>query len=128
MAGEERWGGGSGINSLWLAHLPRGIRPDYQDFRRSVNEPAEWTDPAEIRMRVALHFIKAKGKRPRMEKESLGGEGGKEGSNGVHVGPITSRPHEIHRPCSLTKARASTEHNKFQCFSPPPLFLLIIII
>lgn len=73
MAGEERWGGGSGINSLWLAHLPRGIRPDYQDFRRSVNEPAEWTDPAEIRMRVALHFIKAKGKRPRMEKESLGG-------------------------------------------------------
>lgn len=43
----------------------------------------------------------------------------------VHAGPIT--PREIHRPSSLTKARASTEHNKFQCFFPsPPPFIIII--
>lgn len=117
--------GGSGINSLWLAHLPRGIRPGLPRLS-SVNEPAEWTDPsAEICMRVALHFIKArKGKRPRMEKEILGGGGGegRKDPTVVHVGPITSRPHEIHRPSSLTKdARASTEHNKFQCFPLPSL-------
>lgn len=91
----------------------------------SVNEPAEWTDPSvEIRMRVALHFIKArKGKRPRMEKEILRGGEGRKDPTVVHVGPpITSRPHEIHRPSSLTKdARASTEHNKFQCFPLPSL-------
>ena len=28
-----------------------------------VNEPAEWTDLPEIRMHVALHFIKAEGGR-----------------------------------------------------------------
>lgn len=64
-----------------------------------------------------------------MEKETVGGggESGKEGSNGVHVGPITSRPREIHRPSSLTKAPPSIiNFNVF--FVPLPSFFPFIII
>lgn len=77
---EEGWNrGATGREEVELIlcgwHICRAeFARHYQDFRRSVNEPAEWTDPAEIRMRVALHFIKAEGGRE-WKKKLWEGEG-----------------------------------------------------
>ena len=68
-----------------------------------VNEPAEWTDLPEIRMHVALHFIKAKGGRE--WKKKLGGGGWPARKERWSTLIQLPRLREIHRPSLLTKDR-----------------------